>query len=198
MYPRWLCSLQVIDPTHCTLCHSKISWNQLKTPPVLFTWNHLLLDVSCPLLPRNILGLHEFLGDNTLDCFYHCWYQPPLTGNTSGLSVATHSQPESWTHCSYTALVCVVLEFGLCKNHGVHVCWVSSVVSRLFATLWTVAHQAPLSMGFSRQEYWIELPCPPPGDLPDPRIKPMSLVSPALAEWFFITSTTWEAQMWVN
>ena len=44
-----------------------------------------------------------------------------------------------------------------------------------FATLWTIAHQAPLSMGFSRQEYWSGLPCPPPGDLPDPRIKPMSL-----------------------
>ena len=38
----------------------------------------------------------------------------------------------------------------------------------LFATPWTIAHQAPLSMGFSRQEYWSGLPCPPPGDLPDP------------------------------
>ena len=48
---------------------------------------------------------------------------------------------------------------------------------QLFATLWTRASQAPLSMGFSRQEYWSALPCPPPGDLPDPGIKP---VSPAL------------------
>ena len=48
----------------------------------------------------------------------------------------------------------------------------------LFATPWTVACQAPLSMGFSRQEYWIGLPCPPPGDLPDPEIKPASLKSP--------------------
>ena len=45
---------------------------------------------------------------------------------------------------------------------------------RLFATLWTVAHQAPLSMGFSRQEYWSGLPFPSPGDLPDPGIKPRS------------------------
>ena len=44
---------------------------------------------------------------------------------------------------------------------------------RLFATLWTVARQAPLSMGFSRQEYWSGLPCPPPGDLPNPDIKPV-------------------------
>ena len=42
---------------------------------------------------------------------------------------------------------------------------------KLFATLWTVACQAPLSMGFSRQEYWSVLPCPPPGNLPDPGIK---------------------------
>ena len=45
---------------------------------------------------------------------------------------------------------------------------------RLFATLWTVAHQAPLSMGFSRQEYWSGLPFPSPGDLPDPGIEPRS------------------------
>ena len=52
-------------------------------------------------------------------------------------------------------------------------------------TLWTRAHQAPLSMGFSRQEYWSGLPCPLPEDLPDPGIKPMSVVSPALADGFF-------------
>ena len=50
--------------------------------------------------------------------------------------------------------------------------------------------QAPLSMGFSRQEYLSGLPCPPPGDLPDPENKPASLMSPALAGGFFTTSTT--------
>ena len=65
---------------------------------------------------------------------------------------------------------------------------------QLFATPWTLAHQAPLSMGFSKQEYWSGLPCPPLGDLSDPRIKPMSLVFPALAGKLFTTSTTWEAQ----
>ena len=45
---------------------------------------------------------------------------------------------------------------------------------QLFATVWTVACQAPLSLGFSREEYWSGLPCPPPGDLPDPGIKPRS------------------------
>ena len=48
----------------------------------------------------------------------------------------------------------------------------------LFSTLWTVAQQAPLPMGFSRQEYWSGLPCPTPGDLPDPGIEPASLLSP--------------------
>ena len=57
----------------------------------------------------------------------------------------------------------------------------------LFATIWTVAYQAPLSMGFSKKEYWSGLPCPPTGDLPDPGMKPTSLMSPTLAdglEWF--------------
>ena len=54
-------------------------------------------------------------------------------------------------------------------------------------TPWTVAHQAPLSMGFSRQEYWSGLPFPAPGDLPSPGIQPTSLLSPALASGFFTT-----------
>ena len=65
---------------------------------------------------------------------------------------------------------------------------------RLSVTLRTVARQAPLSMGFSRQEYRSRLPCPPPGDLPDPGIEPASLMSPALADRFFTTRTIWEAQ----
>ena len=64
---------------------------------------------------------------------------------------------------------------------------------RLFEPLWIVAHQAPLSWGFSRQEYWSRLLCPPPGDLSSPGIEPMSLMSPALAGEFFTTSATWEA-----
>ena len=60
------------------------------------------------------------------------------------------------------ACVCVLSHFGYVQ---------------LGATLWTVAHQAPLSMGFSRQEYWSGLPCPSPGDRPNSRIEP---VSPAL------------------
>ena len=74
-------------------------------------------------------------------------------------------------------------------------CWWfnCSVVSYSFVTSWTVARQAPLSMGFSRQEYWRELPCPPPGDLPDSGIEPVSLTSPAVAGRFFTSSGNWEA-----
>ena len=70
----------------------------------------------------------------------------------------------------------VTQSWGYMLNHFSH--------ARLFA------RQAPLSMGFPRQEYWSGLPCPPPGDLPDPGIEPTSLTSPALAGRFFTTSTT--------
>ena len=77
-----------------------------------------------------------------------------------------------------------------------HAC-VLSCFSRvqLLVTLWTVARQAPLSMGFSRQEYWSGLPCPPPGDLPCLGIEPESIMPPALAGGFFTTSATWEAHV---
>ena len=64
---------------------------------------------------------------------------------------------------------------------------------RLFVILWTVAHQAPPSMGFSRQEYWSGLPFPSPRGLPNPGMEPKSFTSPAVAGWFFTTSATWKA-----
>ena len=65
---------------------------------------------------------------------------------------------------------------------------------RLFVTLWIVACQALLSMGFSRQEYWSGLSCLPPGDFPGSGIEPKSMSS-VMAGWFFNTSTTWEAHV---
>ena len=62
---------------------------------------------------------------------------------------------------------------------------------QLFATLWTVAHQAPLSMASSRQEYWSGMPFSSPGDLPDPGIDPEFFTFPGLAGKFFTTSATW-------
>ena len=65
---------------------------------------------------------------------------------------------------------------------------------QLCGTPWTVAHQAPLSTGFSRQEYWRELLCPSPGDLPKPGIELVLLISPALAGRLFTISATQKAQ----
>ena len=72
----------------------------------------------------------------------------------------------------------------------IHVC-VPSRFSPTHCDPTDCSPQAPLSMEFSRQEYWSELPCPSPGDLPNPGIEPPSLRSPALAGGFFTTSTTW-------
>jgi len=82
-------------------------------------------------------------------------------------------------------VVCVCVCVCLCVLSRFRCVW-------LFVTLWIVAHWAPLSMGFSRQESWNGLPCLPPGELPDPGIEPTSLMSPALAGEFFTKSTTWE------
>jgi len=83
-----------------------------------------------------------------------------------------------------------------CVFWGLCMCaWVLSHFScvQLSVTPCTVALQAPLSMGFSRQEYWSSLPCPPPGDLPDPGTELTSLTSSALAGGFFYHWATWEA-----
>ena len=68
----------------------------------------------------------------------------------------------------------------------------------LFAILWTGTHQAPLSMEFSREEYWSGLLFPPPGDLPDPGIELVSLKSPALAGGFFTTSATNSSNIYMS
>ena len=68
----------------------------------------------------------------------------------------------------------------------------------LFVTPWTVVHQAPLSMEFSRQECWSGLACLPPGDLPNLGIEPASLMSPELAGRFFTTSATLGAPVMAN
>ena len=77
------------------------------------------------------------------------------------------------------------------------VCQVTSAMSDS-ATLWTIAHQAPLSTGFSRQEYWSGLTCPPPGDLPEVGIKAESLESLALSGRSFTASATWETHIYIH
>ena len=84
----------------------------------------------------------------------------------------------------------------ICVYIHTRVC-VCSAASDSFVIPWTVALQDPLSLGFSRQEYWSGLPFPPPGGLPNPGIKPTSLVSPTLAGGFFTTSDTWVLTVYV-
>ena len=113
-----------------------------------------------------------------------CWDRYGLSG--TAMRMPRFNPPDSILvrfpfinfHKILTAYACML-------SHFSHV--------RLSAALWTAACQAPLSMGFSRQEYWSGLMCPPPGYLPDPGIKPKSPGSPALAGGFFTTSAAWEA-----
>ena len=102
-------------------------------------------------------------------CYYVPWRQP------SCLSLRNMSCPSKNAFC---VCACLLSHFS---------CF------RLFATPWAAAHWSLLSMGFSSQEYWSGFPCPSPGTLPNPGIKPESLTSLALADGLFTTSTTWKA-----
>ena len=96
-----------------------------------------------------------------------------------------HHPPSEWSVC-YHGRTYVI------DTQRIHVYLLSR--DQLFVTPQTAALQAPLFIGFSRQEYWSGLPFPPPGDLPDPGIEPKYLGSPALVVGFFTNHATWEAQ----
>ena len=102
-------------------------------------------------------------------------------------------KPQRWSS-NESEIFLALLLLGLKPHYAAKVKSLSRV--GLFATQWTVACQAPLSMGFSRQEYWNGLLFSSPGDLPDPGIEPVSLRSSALVGRFFTTSATWEAHGW--
>ena len=105
---------------------------------------------------------------------------------------------QSFSSCSLSDWRYKCIRYKLIKLE-VYVCVLSCFSHvQLFMTLWTVAYQAPLSIGLSKQEYQSGLPCPPPGDLPDPAVKPTCLMSPSLAGSFFTTSATWEAPIYVH
>ena len=139
--------------------------------------NHLILCRPLLLLPSIFPSIRVFSNESVLRIRWpKCW--------SFSFSISPSNE--------YSGLIFFRMDWmdlfavqGTLKSHFSHV--------QFFSTLWTVAHQAPLSMGFSRQEYYSELPFPPPGDLPDPRIKPVSLMSPALASGLFTTRATLEA-----
>ena len=124
------------------------------------------------------------------------WRRPHLRGSADPSSVGAHSSPlplaVSITRCVPSSC----LEKKLAspgRKFDLPLC-VLSHFSRvqLFVIPWTVARQASLTMGFSRQEYRSGLAFPPPGDLPDPGIKPAPLTSPALAGGFFTTNAPYK------
>ena len=117
------------------------------------------------------------------DCFRHAeyvvwlstslwWEEPHQTMNEQDLNVSPY--------------VCITLWYQACRSMFPKQLAVVQSLShmQLWATSWAAAHQSPLSLGFSRKEYWRRLPFPPLGDLPDPQIEP---TSPALVDGFFTT-----------
>ena len=127
-------------------------------------------------------GLHVQLAGSssyvTHGGFFACGSQSSLSVTLVPQLICTMLSQEELSASCLLSFLCVLSHFS-----GV----------QLFVTLRTVAHQATLSMGFSRQGYWSGWPCPSPGDLPDLGIELVSLISHVLADRFFTTCATWEA-----
>ena len=148
--------------------------------PILFlSADHSQVGISRPIYRLSSLDSDMYLTTGHVQWDGHrplmltssslTWFSskiPHLTGTT----IPSSTQSRNWVVNLY--ILCSFL-------HSTCVLSCSSRV-RPCATQWTVSCQTPLSMGFSRQEYWNGLPCPPPGDLPDPRIEPASPASHAL------------------
>ena len=107
------------------------------------------------------------------------------------MSVVSRVRGSPGTHVPQDLETCLrMFMVALQQQKQTHLCACVLSHVQLFVTPCTVAHQAPLSMGFFRQEYWNGLPCPPPGDLPDPGIKPISPASPAVQADSLLLSQT--------
>ena len=154
-------------------------------------WPHQIC--TCPIgIP---LGLSSFLSSTSfffLAISHGMWDLSSLTRDGTHAALLGAQNLKPWT--SEKSLE------GLRSPQPLSVCLHAHMLSCLSRDqLWrtnlrTLAHQAPPSMGFSRQEYWTGVPFLPPGDLPYPGIKPSS---PALADRLFTTSAIWEAPVWV-
>ena len=155
-------------------------------------------------------GVDSLLATSSSQCFAHehtstwprtlHWLMPVCAPSQSAQEMVedTHARWWAWQNMHYL-ITYKVEQYCDCSTKTLSTIpdnQFAKLLSRvwLFATPWTIVRQAPLSMGFSRQEYWSGLPCPPLGDLPDPGIKPVSLLTPTLADRFFTTSATWEAR----
>ena len=176
--------------------------------------NHLILCHSLLLMPSVFPSIRVFSSELALYIRWPNYWSFSISPSTeySGLIffridwfdlLASQGTLKSLLqHCNSKASILqysafFVVQLSHLYMRAMHVCCLFSCVW-LFVTLWAVARQAPLSMGFSKEEYWHGLSCPFPGDLPNPRIEPTSLVSPASAGGFFTTSVTGEAHPYVT
>ena len=166
--------------------------------PPLYSYSHLASRVNQCHLKEGESVSHSVMSNSLQP---HGLYSPPgssihgifqarilewvATPFSRGSSWTTD---QAWISCIAGRLFFYCLSFHACVQSLFSHVWI-------FVTLWTVPHQAPLSMGFSRQESWSQLPCPPPGDLPNPGIEHVPLTSPALAGRFFTTNATWEPHL---
>ena len=154
-----------------------------------FLANHHVCSLSCVwlfVIPWAIAWQSPLsMGFSRRECWLLSWHQlcltlcDPIDGSPSGSPVPGILQARTleWVAISFSN----AWKWKVKGKSLIHV--------QLFTTPWTATHQAPLSMGFSRQEYWSGVPLPPLGDLPDTGIEPVSLESPALTGGLF----TWEA-----
>ena len=141
------------EPTHTRITLQKA--NLREASGIFYTVSHLT-SFACVLPPGSLLLI------------------PSRSAHETEFPDFQNCSPGLWCFCN---ALCPSLFHCLCA------CMLTRF-SRvwLFVLLWTVVHQAPLSIGFSRKEYWSRLPCLPPGDLPHPGIEPMSLVS-CMGRW---------------
>ena len=151
---------------HNTLCCCFFPWEP---------WINLIMSDAQDKLGDLLFWINSLYGLlKSLSCSYSDWDSSDLPEPISPSYFHDKVLVDSSSACSVSMLSCFS-----------HV--------RIFATLWTIAHQTSLCMGRYRQEHWGELPCPPPVDLPYLETEPISLMSPSLACRFFTTSATWEA-----
>ena len=144
---------------------------------------HFLLQRSCQPRLRTLVSHCRTLCLPSQQLFLHWQWGEMSPGRWNDSSQESVSRRET-LRCSPETITILLISYACVLS-----CF--SCV-QLFVTSWTIAHQAPLSVGFSRQEYWGGLSCPPPGNLPDLGIKPESFTCPALAGGLLTTSTTWE------
>ena len=182
LYFPWADTFSMLSFSHSVVSDSAIPWSAACQTSMSFTvsqpWlkltsvesvmpsNHLIL--CCPLLPPSVFpSIRVFSHEPGL-----CIRWPKYWSFSFNISPSNE----------HSGLVPFRMD---CFDLFPYLCYACCVLSPfscvlLFATLWTIALQAPLSMGFSRQEHWRGFPCPPPGDLPNPRIKPASPAAPSL------------------